>query len=376
MGVTNIARRYEGGPWRARYRDDARVEHTKQFKRKVDAQAWLDDITTAVKTGQYVDPKAGKVTIKEFAGSWEAAQIGEPNTLALMDNTLRLHVLPVLGNKTMSSVRQGDIQSLIKALSEKYAPGTVRNHHDVLFRMFAAAVMDKVIPVSPCKNINLPSMATKEVIPPTIEEVTALIGAMPDLYRAAAILLAGSGLRIGELLGLRVKLDQKAGDIHVMFKTVRIERQRLQSCLIGPPKGKRARNVPVGLVVIEALKEHMGAYPSTPYLFTNDAGDPLTYQTWAKVWRKARKEAGVPDMVTHDLRHFFASTLLSQGASIKQVQLVLGHASPVITLRTYAHLMPGDEDRTRSIMDTMLNKLRPSSDPGPTQISVLPGQTG
>lgn len=62
-------------------------------------------------------------------------------------------------------------------------------------------------------------------------------------------------------------------------------------------------------------------------------------------------------MVTHDLRHFFASALIAGGASVKQVQLVLGHASAVITLRIYAHLWPG-EDRTRTVMDAVLGGMR------------------
>ncbi len=63
-------------------------------------------------------------------------------------------------------------------------------------------------------------------------------------------------------------------------------------------------------------------------------------------------------MVTHDLRHFYASALIAGGASVKQVQLVLGHASAVITLGIYAHLWPGEEDRTRAVMDAVLGGLR------------------
>lgn len=74
--------------------------------------------------------------------------------------------------------------------------------------------------------------------------------------------------------------------------------------------------------------------------------------------REGRKPVELPHMVTHDLRHFFASALIAGGASVKQVQLVLGHASAVITLRTYAHLWPGEEDRTRSVMDAVLGGMR------------------
>ena len=62
----------------------------------------------------------------------------------------------------------------------------------------------------------------------------------------------------------------------------------------------------------------------------------------------------------HSLRHFFTSALIAGGASVKQVQTVLGHASAVITLRTYAHLWPGDEDRTRNVMDAALSPLADS----------------
>lgn len=63
-------------------------------------------------------------------------------------------------------------------------------------------------------------------------------------------------------------------------------------------------------------------------------------------------------MVTHDLRLFFASALIAGVASVKQIQLVLGHASAAITLRIYAHLWPGEKDRTRTVMDAVFGGLR------------------
>jgi integrase len=79
-------------------------------------------------------------------------------------------------------------------------------------------------------------------------------------------------------------------------------------------------------------------------------------------------------MVTHDLRHFFASALIAGGASVKQVQLVLGHASAVITLRIYVHLWPGEEDRTRTVMDTVLGGLRTGCGLGDTATKEIAGQ--
>jgi integrase len=321
-------------------------------------------------TGQYTDPKAGRITVAAYAKGWEAAQVGRAATLALVDNSLRLHVIPVLGNRRMASVRPSDVQGLIKGLTERYATGTVRNHYDVLARMFSAAVDDRVIAVSPCRNVTLPRGDDSEIRPPTVEEVTGVIAAMPDRYRAAAVLLAGSGLRIGEMLGLQV------ADIDFLRRSLRVERQRLQSGQIGPPKSaKSSRTVPLSQVVLDALAAHLAAYPSEEWLFLTEDGEPLDYPAWQKVWRPARKKAG-SDMETHDFRHFYASALIAGGASVKQVQVVLGHQSPVITLRIYAHLWPGDEDRTRAIIEGTLGGLRTICGLGEPEEPSTAGQTG
>lgn len=64
--MANIAKR-DDGRWRARYRDAAGTERSRHFKRKIDAQHWLDDVTTAVTTGTCVDPSRGRVTIGDWA---------------------------------------------------------------------------------------------------------------------------------------------------------------------------------------------------------------------------------------------------------------------------------------------------------------------
>jgi len=89
----------------------------------------------------------------------------------------------------------------------------------------------------------------------------------------------------------------------------------------------------------------------------NALGQPLTYRQWKPLWKAAAVAAKV-EATAHALRHVYASALIAGGASVKQVQMVLGHASAVITLRTYAHLGPGDDDRTRSIIDAILSPPR------------------
>jgi integrase len=214
-----------------------------------------------------------------------------------------------------------------------------------------AAVHDRVIAHSPCVKIALPPVEDAEVAPPSADTVAALAEAVPSRYRALVVLLAGSGLRIGEALGLEVS------DVDFLRRTVRVERQRRQDGTLGPTKtAKSTRTVPLGQVVVDELAQHLAAHPSDGPFFTDELGRPLTYRTWKRIWRTATTQASV-NVDTHGLRHFTVSALISGGASVKQVQTVLGHSSAAITLRVYAHLWPGDDDRTRSVMDSALAVL-------------------
>lgn len=374
------------GRYRARYRDAGGSEHARHFGRKIDAQQWLDEVTASIVTGQYVNPKAGRVTLTEYAGQWEAAQVGSQATARIVDNALRLHILPVLGTRPVASLRRSDVQGLMKRLSSELAPNSIKAVYNVLSRVTGSAVLDRVIASSPCHRIQLPAVADHEVVPLTARQVQERAAVMPSEYRAAVIMLAGSGLRIGELLGLRV------ADVDFLRRTVRVERQRLQEGRIGPPKTpKSVRTVPIGQVVVDGLAAHLVAHPSEEWLFT-DGSEWLGYRRWRTVWnaghatlqaaedqaagRESRDRLVVPKYGTHDLRHFFASALIAGGASVKQVQAVLGHSSAVVTLRVYAHLWPGDEDRTRAIIDATLDGLRTVHGPGDLEAGSAAGQRG
>lgn len=163
------------------------------------------------------------------------------------------------------------------------------------------------------------------------------------------------------------------GDVDFLRRTARVERQRLHSGAVGPTKtAKSVRTVPLGQVVVDELAAHLAAGYGTPEaLFTDAAGAPLTYRAWKTAWKAVPASSG---LTTHDLRHVYASALIAGGASVKQVQTALGHSSAVITLRTYAHLWPGDDDRTRSISDAALGVLRTGCGPDVQKGGVTAGQ--
>ncbi|MCM0618740.1 tyrosine-type recombinase/integrase [Nocardioides bruguierae] len=352
--MASIAKR-DNGRWRARYRDEAGKEHARHFDRKVDAQRWLDQVTATVVNGEYVDPRAGRVTFERYARQWQSVQVAARNTENINDNALRVHLIPRLGPKPMATIRPTEIQSIVKQLEiQGLKPATVRGIYHVCTQVFRAAVDDRVISRTPCSRIKLPPLEDAPVHVPTPDDVARLMDAMEPRHSTLVAFLAGSGLRIGEALGLMV------ADVDFLRRTVSVERQRYQNRQLGPLKSKSSRRiVPLGQSTVDALAEHLTLHPSSEALWTDPFGDPLAYRPWRGVMARANATAGT-DFGSHSLRHFYASALIAGGASVKQVQERLGHSSPVITLEIYAHLWPGDDDRTRSVIDAAMMSVADS----------------
>ena len=86
-------------------------------------------------------------------------------------------------------------------------------------------------------------------------------------------------------------------------------------------------------------------------VFTDAKGEPIRRNALGHLWRRAAVKAGVEGFTPHDLRHYAASVLIDQGASVKAVQRHLGHSSATTTLDTYAHLWPDSEDVTRRALE-------------------------
>src|SRR4051794_41764438 len=100
--MASIARRPDG-TYRPRLRDETGKEHARHFKRKVDAQRWLDEQTAAMVTGAYVDPRAGRMTFAEYAEQWRAAQGVPPPPRPAYERGLRRHGYPGAGTPPLSA---------------------------------------------------------------------------------------------------------------------------------------------------------------------------------------------------------------------------------------------------------------------------------
>jgi integrase len=341
-----------GNVWRARYRDADNKEHAGHFATKAKAQSWLDTETAKLVIGTWVDPKAGRTTLKEYAEAWLARM--RPSwraaTAAAVSTSFDKHVLPVLGPRPLTRITRGDVEALCRSL--ELAPSTVGIVHQHVSQLLSAAVEDGLIPRNPAARARLPRRDERRAQPVPLEVVEAIHGALPEWMRVAVPLGVGVGLRQGEASGLTVNR------VDFLHRTLRVDRQLIDrnvaEPLLAPPKtASSARTVPLACFVVEALSAHLARFPREPggLVLLDAHGLPVCSGTFGHHWRRAVKAAGAPGLRYHDLRHTYASTLLSRGVSIKAVADWLGHASPTVTLSTYAHLMPTDDDVARGVLD-------------------------
>jgi integrase len=171
----------------------------------------------------------------------------------------------------------------------------------------------------------------------TPDEINSLLDAETDLeYRMLYQLAIASGAREGELFGL------KWTDVDWINRQIHIRRTYNENEWYKPRSKTSIRNIDIGPSTMAALRQWKIAYPPNDFdlIFPNGSGNPLNHGNMLnRHFYPALKKAKLPHIRFHDLRHTYASLLIAQGENIKYIQNQLGHASPVVTLTVYAHLM-------------------------------------
>jgi integrase len=280
------------------------------------------------------------------------------------------------------------LEWLTRRLAEGTPKSSLKLYFEVLDTVLAAAVVDRVAAANPCDGVKLGqilrgvSRAPKWV--PTEAEVLALFDAVPDRYRAILWLGAGQGCRISEALGMEAGprcVDSVHGELHVI-QQLRYSPKEHGGFYLSSPKSGSAGTVDLDAVVDQALTEHVRMYPpvdvdlvditsgdpvrrSVPLLFTTGRGNPFTDRTWSNEWVKWRDRAGWPKEHGgfHALRHFFATTLITNNAEPKDVQRLLRHKTLQITLETYVHWWPRRE-RRKGLVGALLQAASDRRHPG------------
>lgn len=339
--------------WKVRYRDPDRVEKARTFTKKCDADNFAATIESDILRGDYVDPRAGKVALNDWAAKWVATLTVKPRTRVSYESLLRSRILPTFGKRQLAGLRRSDIQEWIASmLAEGLSPSRTRQAVIVLRLMLDAAVDDRLIARNPADRIKLPKIPHKEAeyFDPAVAD--QLVNAVPEKFRLLFRVLATLGLRYGEAVALRRR--------HVDFlrRRLRVEESLAEvsgTLIFGPTKSHAERAIPLPPSLMTELEEHLRTIDSDPesLLFTGEKGGPLRYRyIYMDVWRPLLKKLGLPTVGLHALRHSAAARMISAGASPKAVQSIMGHRSAAFTLTVYGHLFDEDLDALARRMDS------------------------
>lgn len=358
-------RQRPNGSWRARYRDDAGKEHSRHFDTKRAGQRWLDEVTAATLTGQYVDPIAGKVTLERFFDDWSKRQLWAPGTVRSMNLSVSTCTFAGL---ELRRLRRSHVEAWIKELdSAGLAPGTIRTRLNNVRAVLKAAVRDRYLAVDPTERVPIPRARRAEhaMEIPTVEQVGKLLAAAAPQFRLFVALCAFAGLRLGEAAALRVS------DVDFLRRQITVARQmrpglEKRSIEVVPPKYGSERVVYAADELLALVNDHLrdvGVFGEAGYLFPGKPGMPPGRGPVDYRWRQALTDAGIVGVRLHDLRHFYASGLIANGCDVVTVQQALGHAKATTTLNTYSHLWPTAEDKTRAAAGALVRgALEPAAD--------------
>ena len=345
----NIARR-ANGQWRARYRDPAGHEHAKHFRRKVDAQQWLDAATTAIGTGSWTDPAAARTTVAEWAPQWLETKVNlKATTRAAYEVLMNRHILPRWGETRLEAVTHAGVARWVAQLSGKGLSGSsVRQAHRVFSLMLDLAVRDGRINRNPAQGVPLPRRAEGRQVQLTHEQVRRLAEAAGE-YRPVILFLAYTGLRFGELAALRVErldLDRRRALISEAVAEVH------GAAVFSTPKNHQTRSVPIPRFLVAELTELVAGKRPDEFVFTTPSGAMLRISNFRhNVFEPAVRAVGLPHITPHALRHTAASLAIASGANVKVVQTMLGHKSATMTLDLYGHLFPDQLDEVADAME-------------------------
>ena len=352
-------RKLESGRWMARLPLGGRGRYrSRTFVRKLDAQNWLDAQNVARNRGEWIDPKAAGETFYSVADTWLASRRGKAaSTQARDESVVRNLILPYLGAVELRHISPEVLDEWVHHLDEveEKAPATTRKAFQLAGQVLERAVATRRLSANPAKvkdAIELPRIDEDEMRFLSVEEVHRLAETIGERYRALILAAAYSGLRWGELAGLRRRnLNLDGGKITVVETLSEVSGHLHHK----EPKSKASiRTVAIPAGIVSTLEDHLGRWPAigAAAVFTGPDGGLLRRSAFrSRIWLPAVRSSVSEPLRFHDLRHSHVAILVAQGAHPKTIQARLGHASISTTLDRYGHLFDGLDQAAADALD-------------------------
>lgn len=305
------------------------------------------------------------------------------STYLSYESYIRVHFKPALGELLLRDITPRLLQNLYnyKTEQEGLAPKTVINMNLFLHKSLSHAVNEGYIQSNPAESINLSRGHKPQIAILTRDEQAMLMrGSYLHRYGVFIRLTLFTGIRVGELLGLRWEdIDFSSGLLFIRRTLNRLNKikrptvpgEPTTEIVIQNPKSENSvRSIPLlpaamqDLLMWKAVQEQDrqragDAYINSGYIVTNELGGYIEPRTFKEYYNQILALSGLPHFTFHALRHTFASRAMEQGMDAKTLSTILGHYSVSFTLDTYAHVLDDHKQEGMALM-TDLYDLQPT----------------
>jgi integrase len=388
---TNIRKR--GKKWCVYFRVNGK-QVWKTFATRDEAELYLAQSKIKIKQGAFRQPT--KIRFEDFAREWlrdYATGNVRERTFETYEAALRNHLIPHFGDLLLTQITRKLIDAFVadwsagglyyqerlrlaRELEERQAreerrdprpvrlgraAGTISNALTPLREMLGHAVEWEYIAANPASGVRRPRVEHREIQILDGEQIRTLldgVGADGEPFvrkewRAFLLCAATTGMRLGELLALRW------GDVDWQNRRVWVRRSITRNGTVQEPKTRDSvRAIAITPTLLAALRQHRMASSfktEDALIFCTEKGTPLSgVNVVRRVFKPALRRAKLPAVRFHDLRHSFASLLISQGEHPKLISEQLGHASVKITMDRYGHLMDQSYGNASDRLDAAL----------------------
>src|SRR5574340_170285 len=341
----------------------------KYFSTQHEARDWLQETRHQMRDGLTI--AVTKLTVTEFLREWLTTYEDSvrPKTYEQYTQIVNRYLAPEFGNLKLRDLRPDHIQTFYaRKIRDGKSQRTVLIIHAVLHRALNQALRWGLIGRNPAQAVNRPKFKKKEMQTLDEAQVKALLRVVEGSRHETLFWMAvTTGLRQGELLGL------KWSDLDWVSRRLSVQRQlqrfRQRGLVFTPPKSDAGRrSVLLSLGTIKRLRSHHviqsyeklfagERWQESNLLFPSPLGTPMEPRNLFRVYKSLLRQAGLPSIRFHDLRHTAATLMLQQGIHPKVVQERLGHSDIALTLNTYSHVLPSIQEEAVQKLDQLF--LRP-----------------
>ncbi len=331
--------RKRSSTWTAQVKLSGGKTRSKSFPTKPMAAAWARDIESQRDKGVLRDPKLDKITVRSLWPTFLKVRRGllAPATVKKNSSHWTNHIEPHIGDWAVASVRRSHIEAwVVSRVDAGVGLPTIEACVRLLSALMECAVDDDLIVANPARKVRMPKHLPKRKRFVTADEIERVLDVVEGSdHRLLLALLATTGLRIGEALGLT------KADVGVGAASVSVRQVWTRDGVKEHPKTHHAvRTVPVPEELRDLLKEHTRAMlPATRLFYADDRN--LNRRVLAPACQAAKVEV----FTLHHLRHHAASVWVAGGVPLFEVARALGQADTRMVERTYGHLVPGAHDR-------------------------------